>query len=93
MKHLENKYRSKDNIIKDTVRGIKISARALGPEKATPDPIIYNIDKDAVPANVKEALKLHPKFAVVKPIILAEVKTEIQKGFYKTTKSNYSSVI
>ena len=83
VKHLENKYRSKDNIIKDTVRGIKISDRALGPEKATPDPIIYNIDKDAVPANVKEALKLHPKFAVVKPIILAEVKTEIQKGFYK----------
>ena len=26
---------------------------------------------------------LHPKFAVAKPIKLAEVKTEIQRGFYK----------
>ena len=31
----------------------------------------------------KEALKLHPKLAVHNPIKLVDVKTEIQKGFYK----------
>ena len=59
VKHLERKHKSKD-AIKDTIRDVKISNRALGPETATPDPIIYNIDKGTVPTNVKEALKLHP---------------------------------
>ena len=57
--------------------------KTLGPETKAPEPSIYNIDKENISTNVKEVLKLHPKFAVAKPINMAEVKTEIQRGFYK----------
>ena len=81
IKHLEKKYCKEG--VSDNIREIKISDKALGAKIPEADPVIYNIEKETVPNNVKEALKIHPKFAVSNPIVLSEVKTEIQRGFYK----------
>ena len=80
--HLAEKYKPKETII-DTIRDVKVSDKALGPEKKSSEPIIFNIAKETVPENVQKVLQLHPKFAVTKPINPLELKTEIQRGFYK----------
>ena len=41
------------------------------------------LPKIKVPENVKKVLQFHLKFAVTKPINVLELKTEIQRGFYK----------
>ena len=82
LKHLEKKHRPKGET-DDTVRNIKVSDKALGPQKPLPDPAVYNVDKKTISENVNSVLKLHPKLAVANPIKLVEVKTEIQKCFYK----------
>ena len=82
IKHLERKYTPKETI-KHNIRDIKVSDEALGARRPISEPIIYNIAKETVPENVKKVLQLHPKFAVAKPINMMEVKTEIQRGFYK----------
>ena len=82
VKHLEKKYKNNNLATTDT-RGIKVTDEALGPPKPLPEPVIFNIDKENISENVKSVLNLHPKFAVANPIKMVEVKTEIQKCFYK----------
>ena len=82
VKHLEEKYKAKKKV-KDTIRDVKVSDEALGPIEPLSEPSFFNIDSDNISTNVKEVLKLHPKLALHKPISLVDVKTEIQKGFYK----------
>ena len=60
-----------------------MSDEALGPQKPLSDPAIFNIDKQNISKNVKTVLNLHPKLAVANPVKMVEVKTEIQKCFYK----------
>ena len=67
----------------DTIKGIKVSDKALGQKKHFQEPMILNVDKSTVSSNVHEALKLYPKHALPVPVKLIEVKKEIQKGFYK----------
>ena len=80
--HLEKKYQGKTEIV-DTIKGIKVSDKALGEKKHFPEPMILNVNKDTFSSNIQEVLKLHPKHALPVPVKLSEVKTEIQKGFYK----------
>ena len=82
IKHLEGKHNAKEEN-KDTIQGVKVSDKSLGPTKPLPEPSTHNVDKKDISKNVMEVLKLHPKLAVHNPIKLVEVKTEIQKGFYK----------
>jgi len=82
LKHLEQKHKTKGEA-DDTVRNIKVSDKALGPEKPLPEPAVYNVEKETISENVNKVLKLHPKLAVANPIKMVEVKTEIQKCFYK----------
>ena len=67
----------------NTIKGTKVSDKALGQKKHSQEPMILNVDKRTVSNNVQEVLKLHPKHALPVPVKLIEVKTEIQKGFYK----------
>ena len=85
-KHLEKKYKGETKM-PDTVEHIKVSDKALGETKYTPEPVVLNIDKNTISENVKQALNLHPKFATPVPVNLIEAKTEIQKGFYKQRMS------
>ena len=82
IKHLERKYTSHRKTATNT-RGIKVTDEEIGPQKPLPDPAIFNIDKENISKNVKSALLLHPKLAVANPIKMVDVKTEIQKCFYK----------
>ena len=79
---LEDKFKPKAEA-PDTIREVKVSDAALGVEKPLPEPSVNNFDKEKVTKNMKSVLQLPPKFATYNPVKLAEVKTEIQKCFYK----------
>ena len=80
VKHLENKYRSKDNIIKDTVRGIKISDRALGPEKATPDPISTTLTKMQYQLMSRKHSNFIPSSPLLNQSFLLKSKLKSRRG-------------
>ena len=66
-----------------TLRGVKISDKALGPEKPLPAPSIYNIEEGTITQNKKTVLQVPLKFATHNTVSLNTIKVEFQKAMVK----------
>ena len=86
IKHLTEKHSDKPKL-QDYYHGVKISDKAIGPTRVVLEPTPYNINQQEVTTEMKEAMRLPPKFNIPKRIILEDVKTEIEKCFVKARMS------
>ena len=75
--HLSQKYSRQ---VPDTIKGIRITDKALGEKRQLPQPVIMDVE---VSTNAKETLQLPPKTATYRPISIRECETEIEKMIVK----------
>ena len=52
VQHLEKKHKFNE-VVPETIREIKVSDQALGPEKPASKPLIFNIEKETISTNIK----------------------------------------